>query len=81
VREHESERGGYPRFHRGQPRRYSPSPEVRYRGGQGSSRVPLNGWDKEHWIEVRRRRGKASGHGYSSQDKQQGSGQQGGYGV
>jgi len=29
------ERGGFPRFFRGQSRRYSPSPEVRYYRGEG----------------------------------------------
>jgi len=58
-RERERERGGYPRLHWGQPRRYSPSPEVRYyRVGRGPRRVPLNGGDRGEWSNVRPRKGK-----------------------
>ena len=58
-REHGLERGGYLRY-RGQPRRLSPSPEVRYYGGdRGPSRVPPYGGDRGLWTDVRPRRRKA----------------------
>ena len=52
-------RGGY-LCHQGQPRRHSPSPEVRYYGGDRvPSRVPPYGGDRGVWTDVRPRREKA----------------------
>jgi len=75
VRERERERGlvrecgGF----RQQPRRYSPSPEVRYhRGGRGPSRVPLNGGgNRGEWSVARSRKGKAREQADRQQDRLQ----------
>jgi len=57
---HERQSRGYQRHHHGPPRRQSPSPEVRYKGGvRGPSRVPLNGGDRGDWSVTRPRRRKA----------------------
>jgi len=61
MSEWERERGGYPRFHHGQLRRYSPSSEVRYyRGGVGVQAKCHHMGDMGEWSVVRPRRGKAS---------------------
>jgi len=57
----EGERGGYHRLHRGQPRRFSPSPDARNYGGDwGPSRVPLYGGARGEVSGARLRRRKAS---------------------
>ena len=65
------ERGGFPRFYRGQSRRYSPSPEVRYyRGGRGPSRVPQRGGNRGDWSDVRSRKRKAQEQAVGQRDRQ-----------
>jgi len=55
----ERERGGYPCLHRGQPRRYSPSPEVRYYRGKGAKQGATKWGDRGEWSDVILRKGKA----------------------